>query len=543
MPSPTVLCALLALAYCIRAVARRLWLFSALDNIPGPPRASWIAGNVTQFHDPNGWVFQTQLEEHYAQVVKLHGPLGGRELYVFDPAALESILIKGADTFEEPGQHLAMNRLLFGKGLFSTEGGAHRKYRKVMLPAFSTANLRRMLPLFYEIAEKARDGLIAPHVQHGPKMLDFNTILCRTSLELIGRTGIGYSFDPMVSDEDPTDQYADALRSLFGNVMKLALFLPLLPLLEKLPLSPSVMRFLMKLVPSAALHQARDNVDLMRATASMLVRERRAAMSSEKHDEEAEPARKDIMSLLLKSNASAERGMRLTDEELFATTSMILFAATDTTSSSMNRVFHTLASYPAVQERLRAEISAAAQAHGAHINHDALMALPYLDGFVRELLRLFPPVSPALYREARADALLPLRTPITGVDGTSIHSIMVPKGTNIYIATAAANHNTAIWGPDAREFKPERWAEGRATGVKERLCGVFGLMSFLGGERGCLGFKFAELEMKVAIWVLLRAYRFLHPDPSIEWPMTGVIPSPHVGGVNKMPILVERLES
>jgi cytochrome P450 len=85
---------------------------------------------------------------------------------------------------------------------------------------------------------------------------------------------------------------------------------------------------------------------------------------------------------------------------------MILFAATDTTSSSMNRVFHTLASYPAVQERLRAEIFAAAQAHGAHINHDALMALPYLDGFVRELLRLyvmFPVTFTFTYINTRAD--------------------------------------------------------------------------------------------------------------------------------------------
>jgi cytochrome P450 len=62
----------------------------------------------------------------------------------------------------------------------------------------------------------------------------------------------------------------------------------------------------------------------------------------------------------------------------------IVFAATDTTASSMNRVFHVLALYPDVQERLRAEILAVPE----HLDHDTLLGLPYLDAVVREVLRL-----------------------------------------------------------------------------------------------------------------------------------------------------------
>jgi cytochrome P450 len=63
---------------------------------------------------------------------------------------------------------------------------------------------------------------------------------------------------------------------------------------------------------------------------------------------------------------------------------MIIFAATDTTSSSMNRMFHVLAEHPEVQEKLRAEIMATPEL----LDHDSLVALPYLDGVVREILRL-----------------------------------------------------------------------------------------------------------------------------------------------------------
>lgn len=62
----------------------------------------------------------------------------------------------------------------------------------------------------------------------------------------------------------------------------------------------------------------------------------------------------------------------------------ILFAATDTTSSSLNRMFQLLAMHPNIQDRLRAEILAAP----TELDHDALIALPYLDAVVREVLRL-----------------------------------------------------------------------------------------------------------------------------------------------------------
>ncbi|KAJ6550138.1 hypothetical protein B0H19DRAFT_952110 [Mycena capillaripes] len=107
-----------------------------------------------------------------------------------------------------------MNRLLFGKAILSTLGTEHRKYRKIMIPALSTANLRGMIPIFYEVAQRTRDGLISPSVVHGPQTLDFNAILRRTSLELIGRTGIGRSLDTMLPGQEDSNRYAKALRAL-----------------------------------------------------------------------------------------------------------------------------------------------------------------------------------------------------------------------------------------------------------------------------------------------------------------------------------------
>ncbi|KAF8212641.1 cytochrome P450 [Mycena galopus ATCC 62051] len=532
MTATTVICVLFVVSYGVRIILRQI--FSPLRNLPGPPRKSLITGNLTQFHDPDNWEFQHELEENYGQVVNVHGLFGDRGLFVFDPAALHSILVQNQDNYEEQPKFLSMNVLLFGRGILSTVLDEHRKYRKIMIPAFSTVNLRGMISLFYEVAQKTRDGLIAPNVVQGPKTLDMNPILCRASLELIGRTGIDYSFDSMVPGEEQGDKYGLALRSLYPKAFVMQFAIPFLPFVVKL-FPASFRRSMIDWVPWKPLQELRDIVDFADSTATRLVMDRKAAIESGKLD--TNDGGKDIMTLLVKSNASAQPGMHLTDEELVACTSMILFAATDTTASSMNRMFHVLAMYPDVQEKLRAEILATPE----HLDHDALVALPYLDAVVREVVRLYPAVSPVMYREAMDDAVLPLSVPITGVDGKPMHSLSVTKGTTVYIAITAANHNKRIWGEDALEFRPERWTNGKADSVTTKMCGIYGnTMSFNGGGRSCIGFKFAQLEMKIVACVLLKAFKFSSPDPRIHWRKAGIIPAPNVDNQPGLPILVER---
>lgn len=65
----------------------------------------------------------------------------------------------------------------------------------------------------------------------------------------------------------------------------------------------------------------------------------------------------------------------------------IIFAAMDTTSSTLARIFLLLASHPEEQQRLREEISAACH-YGDCLDYDALSNLPYLDAIIKETLRL-----------------------------------------------------------------------------------------------------------------------------------------------------------
>lgn len=63
-----------------------------------------------------------------------------------------------------------------------------------------------------------------------------------------------------------------------------------------------------------------------------------------------------------------------------------MVTATDTTSSTLARIFELLAQHPTVQERLRAEVIDAWQ--DGDITYGRLMQLPYLDAVFRETMRL-----------------------------------------------------------------------------------------------------------------------------------------------------------
>jgi len=253
---------------------------------------------------------------------------------------------------------------------------------------------------------------------------------------------------------------------------------------------------------------------------------------------------KDILSILMKDNIDAGAEDKLDDTEIIAQISTFIFAAMDTTSNAMSRILQLLTLRPDVQDKMRQEISQARrERQGEDLSYDELVALPYLDAVCRETMRLYPPVA-HIFRRAMEDSVVPLSKPVRGLDGREITEVILPKGTMVDISIINSNRNTDFWGPDAMEWKPERWLSSLPDSVTNaKIPGVYShLMTFIGGSRSCIGFKFSQLEMKVIISMLVEKFKFSPaPGKDIFWQMS-VISSPVVVGGDghpKLPLLVE----
>ncbi|KAI5116489.1 hypothetical protein M0805_000623 [Coniferiporia weirii] len=532
--------AALLLTYALWRGVRALTVKSSLNCIPGPPSPSWSAGNLEQIYHKNGWAFRRELRKKYGGVAKIKGEFGNDFLYVWDPLALHNILVKDQYSFEETKAFLETNRLTTGKSLTSTLGEEHKKQRKMLNPVFSSKHMRDMLPMLYPIAHQLRDGL-SHDVRDGKEHIDVMSWVSRAAFEYIGQGGLGYSFSAF-DEEKKTDSYSDALRMFLPLLFRLFFVQRFSPIVVKLG-SPQFRRRILEYIPHKAVKEMRRVTDTLENSSQGILREKREAI---KRGDEAVLAQvgkgKDIMSILLKANAEAD----LPEDELLGHMNTFIIAGSDTTTAAVSRILHLLATHPDVQTKLREEVTAARKEYG-DLDYDTLQALPYLDAICRETMRAYPPAS-LVERVAVKDSILPLKWPIKSADGkTEIKEILVPKNTGIIVSILGANLSTRIWGDDAEEWKPDRWLKPLPESVADaHLPGVYSqMMTFIGGGRACIGFKFSEMEMKMVLSILLEAFVF-EPGPDIFWEL-GLISTPAAEGTKdgmpRLPLKVSLVQN
>lgn len=523
-------------------VLRWLWkIFFAphpLDNIRGPDSPSFITGHLrVLFSTWPGRQFQRDIVDTYGRVVLLKGAFGKRQLYVADPRALQVVAVR-QDLFDQQPSFVSWNKAIIGEGILSTLGAQHRKQRKILNPVFNIKHLRELTPVFTEIATKLCHR-ISEEAQSGKSEVDLIVWFSHTALELIGVGGIGRSFGALDGGEH---EYVKGLRLL--GISGFALMIPrlFLPYVQDLG-TQKLRRRLWELVPWIHIHNVLDAVDVMWKT-TLDIYHRYGDSNPEALEVESKykevVAANNIMMVLKKANQATNPAERMSDDEMKGQINALVAAANVTTSRSLTRVVHMLTQREDWQDRVRAEILAA-KAVAGELNFDQLDALPLLDALIRETMRCYPPIA-NMARICQQDTTIPLMHPVTGRDGRTITEIAVPAGTDVYVAVLPPNTDYAIWGPDAREWKPERWLAPLPPSVGEaHIPGVYAhQMTFLAGNRACIGFKFALLEMKVVLSALLTHFKFSAGKDEIEWIHAGIYQP--IVGKNLKPTLPVRVD-
>ncbi|KAH7123441.1 cytochrome P450 [Dactylonectria estremocensis] len=191
---------------------------------------------------------------------------------------------------------------------------------------------------------------------------------------------------------------------------------------------------------------------------------------------------------------AAESGV-LSEQQLLDNLTVAFVAGQENPQLAMTSMLYLLAKNPEAQATIYKEIIA----HGAQsADQTKLGEMPYLTSVIYECLRLFPPIGQLINRRASRDVFL-------GGD-----EVLIPEGTYMGYHSYSTNRDPEAWGASADDFDPSRWGKTpeqvQTHYRKRRARGEF--ISFHGGRRACLGERFALLQLRTTLVVLIQAFEW-----------------------------------
>ena len=453
-------------------------LVSPLRHLPGPKGGSFFMGQFfcTGFTGGNtsGPIRHWIDEVPNSGIIRYLDIFNKERIVLTSPKGLAEVLTHRTYEFTKPRNFINTLGRILGIGLFLAEGQEHKTQRKLLMPAFAFRHIKELYPAFWAKSRELVNALF--HESNdasspGARTIEVSSWASRVTLDIIGVTGLGQDFHAL---EDSDNELLKTYKTLF-TPSKIGRFMQILGLLFPL--------WLLRSLPIKRNSMIENSSKTIRRACNDLVQ--RA-----KQDVKDEKAEKNILSVALESGG-------FSDEDLVNQLMTFLLAGHETTSSALQWAVCMLCKYPEVQARLREEVRSALpnpRNPNSTVSAHDIDNLPYLSAFCNEVFRLWPPVA------------ISFRVP---THDTTILGEYIPKKTFILMVPWAINVSKALWGDDARDFKPERWlGPGKAnTGGAESN---YAYMTFLHGPRSCIGQAFAKGEFAclVAAWAWSFETRF-----------------------------------
>ncbi|KAF7302862.1 PAH-inducible cytochrome P450 monooxygenase [Mycena kentingensis (nom. inval.)] len=462
---------------------------STVADIPGPESHSWVYGNMLQLVFPSIYgEFEFKWLKTFGPAYKFKGVFGEDRLMLSDPAAVQHVL-NNHSFIRSPPQWQA-GKLVFGAGsVYCAEADGHKRLRAALAPGFSTSVVRKFTPIFAEIAQRIVLEWEKACSSEQPTRLNICEVIDRATLDIISEAALGLPLNTVAHPEH-------ALAQSHLNVIAAAFNRSKSDLLAEVvtPHIPSVVLHSLLRLPTAAFSALRNFRRVTDQLSSTLMKEKVS-------DDES-----DMLGIFVKGLSSA-RNKNTTPEEVAEQMRVILLGGQDTSADALAWALHELSKDQAYQTKLRTEITGASRP----IDYDSL---PLLNALLKEVLRLYP-AAPFLERIASTDGSIPLSQPITTTRGERIDRIPVRKGQYVALGVASYQRYEPIWGADAHEFKPERWLGDQVPCNGQALGPYAHLLTFSGGFRSCIGWRFSLLEMQVILCEVISNFVF-SPSPKLE---------------------------
>ncbi|CEP07389.1 hypothetical protein [Parasitella parasitica] len=455
-----------------------------------------LLGNIDRIYD-----FQTEQFEQVGALT-MTMPVAGNPTAVMtiDPQNVEYFLKGNFKNYLKGPKFNSSLRELLGNGIFNANGEKWKYQRKAASHIFNVKNFRdeftdvfvkEMLLMCNQILDKAAvKGSI----------VDFHELMFKFTLDSFVYLGFGVQLNSLLKKEKvPFAVSFDHLQRLGA----LRFINPFMPLTE------SIGKFLTPWKMSTA-----DHVHAVDKFAEDVITQRRKEIS------EGVEGHKDLLSRFM--NTLNENGEKLNDIELRDTVLNFIIAGRDTTAQALSWLFYNLSLQPRIEKKILEEIHDKISddtEKDSPALYEIINGLPYLHAVFFETLRLHPSV-PSNQKYALEDDIWP--------DGT-----VIKAGYYVNWSPYAQGRSTQVWGPNAKEFYPERWIDEEGNLCRESASKW---PVFHAGPRICLGQNLATLEALVCVAMLLKRYTFkLVPGQQVTYEFSLTLPMK-----NGMKVYVEK---
>uniref|UniRef100_A0A182PJG8 Cytochrome P450 n=1 Tax=Anopheles epiroticus TaxID=199890 RepID=A0A182PJG8_9DIPT len=203
--------------------------------------------------------------------------------------------------------------------------------------------------------------------------------------------------------------------------------------------------------------------------------------------------KEDLLQSFLKNREKSNA----TQTEITAHALTIFLEGFETSSVVLGFALYRLAKSPEVQRKLHEELKSKIDANGGRLDFDVMQQLDYLDWVMLETLRMHPPAA-TMHKVCTKKYIM--RKGFRDEAGNDM-GVYVREGTPILIPVLAI-HMDPKYYPEPHIFNPERFNPERKVTHNGAIFLPFG-----DGPRMCLGMRFAQAQVKLAMVRLILNYR------------------------------------
>ena len=401
--------------------------------------------------------FLLQIARQYGDIVRY--PVGPLAAYlVVHPDGVKHVLQDNAKNYSKDTFQYNLLSSITGRGLLTSDGDFWLRQRRLAQPAFHRQRIAGFAGLMTAYAE----AMLARWEDFAARgePIDVAAEMMHLALQIVGKALFSIEIG------DAADELAQATLVVLDHIVGRARTFGMVP--QWLP-TPGNLRY------RKALAVLEDAVN--------------ATIAQRRRD----PGNTADLLAMLMSARDAETGQGMSDRQLRDEMMTILIAGHETVASALAWTWYLLATDPAAEAKLHAELAAVLGGRTPQV--DDLPDLRYTQAVFEEALRLYPPAWIITRKALADDEILGCRVPANA----------------LVVASPYVTHRQAATWADPEAFDPDRFSEVRAAGRPR-----FAYYPFGGGPRLCIGDQFAMTEAKLIIATFAQRCRLTRvPDHPI----------------------------